>query len=105
MSLNVPALEPNSWLLCANVSRLCAPTLNQALCYTAESGAPLYRGFRISSSTLRGPNASPYSQYFTTRAILRSGHVVRTVPANRRIDADRFRRVMRDVKAIHHVAR
>jgi hypothetical protein len=39
---------------------------------------------------LRDPNVSPCSPCFTMRAILRSGLVARTVPANRRIDADRF---------------
>ena len=90
MSLNVLASAPNSWLRCASVSRLCAAILSQIQFFIAEFGAPCCRGFRILSSTLRDPNVSPCSPCFTMRAILRSGLVARTVPANRRIDADRF---------------
>ena len=53
-------------------------------------GVPWYRGSRILFSTLRGQNVSPYSRCFTTRAIRRSGPVVRNVPANHGVDADRF---------------
>ena len=90
MSLNAQASEPNSWLRCASVSRLCEPILNQVRFYTVESDAPWCRGFRISSSRSQGRNVSPYSPSFIMRAIPQSGPVARAVPANHRIDADRF---------------
>ena len=90
MNLNALALEPNSWPRYANVSKLCAPILSQVRPYIAAFGAPSCPGFRISSSTLHGRNVSLCSLCFTTRAIPRSGPVVRTVPANHRIDIDRF---------------
>jgi hypothetical protein len=90
MKLNALALELNSWLRCANVSKLCAPILSQVRSYIAAFGAPWCPGFLISSSTLHDRNVSLYSLCFTTRAIPQSGLVARTVPANHRIDTDRF---------------
>ena len=60
---------------------------DQVPLYIAGSGAPWCRDFRISFSTSRGRNVSPCS---TTREILRSGLGASTVPANHRIDTDRF---------------
>jgi hypothetical protein len=69
---------------------MCEAILDQARRYIAGSGAQWYRGFHISSSTLCGRSASPYSRCFTMRAIPLRGPVDRIVPANRSIDAGRF---------------
>ena len=90
MSLNAPVSEQNSWLHCASVSRLWEPIPNQIRFYTAGSDAPSCHGFHILSSMSRGRNVSRYSLYFTMRAIPQSGPGARVLPANRRIDADRF---------------
>ena len=90
MNHNAPASETSFSTHYASDSKLCAGILNQVPTYIAGSGAPWCRDFRISSSTSLGQNVSPYSPCFTTREILRSGLGASTVPANHRIDTDRF---------------
>ncbi len=90
MSLNALVSARNFWSHCENGSKHCVLILKRVLFYTAESDAPWCHGSHISSSMWCGPNVTSCSLCFIMRAILRAGLVGRNVPANRRIDTDRY---------------